>query len=343
MTHQVTAPYLLFLGDVPFANLAKTAYGLRDWAPDRCLGQVRLPGCAADLGLPDLTPAEAAARGARSLVIGVAPMGGVLPAHWLATLFEAVEAGLDLAAGLHERLRDVPGLADRAASLGRALHDVRHHSGKIPMATGKKRRGRRALTVGLDCALGKKYAALAVARALQAKGIDAEFRATGQTGILISGEGIAIDAVVADFVAGAAELLSPEAPSDHWDIIEGQGSLFHPFYAGVTLGLIHGSQPDAMFLCGHATRTHIELAPDFPHVSYERAIEDYERMARLTNPASRVTAISVNTSGLAEDAEARAHCHSIAARTGLPCTDPIRFGAEPLATSLFAEAGNAPC
>ncbi len=336
MTNQILAPYLLFLGDVPFANLAKTAYGLRDWAPERCFAQIRLENCAADLGLPDMNPAEAATKGARTLVIGVAPLGGVIPPHWIPVLSQALDAGLDLAAGLHDRLSEVPELAAKAAQNGRALHDVRHFNGKIAMATGRKRTGRRALTVGLDCALGKKYTALATTQALKARGVPADFRATGQTGILISGAGIAIDAVVADFIAGAAEMLSPDAATNHWDIVEGQGSLFHPFYAGVTLGLIHGSQPDAMILCGHATRTHIELAPDYPQVSYEQAIEDYERMARLTNPAGRVVAISVNTSGLADDAAAREHCAAIRASTNLPCTDPIRFGAEPIADALLA-------
>jgi uncharacterized NAD-dependent epimerase/dehydratase family protein len=332
----IEAPYLLFLGDVAISNHAKTALGLRDWAPERCRGQYRLAGCRADTGLPDMTPLEAAKAGVKTMVVGVAPMGGRLPAHWVAALLEGLEAGLHLASGMHDRLSACAELAALASAKEVLLHDVRHFDGALPTGTGAKRSGLRALTVGLDCAIGKKYAALCVARDLQARGLPATFRATGQTGILIAGAGIAVDAVVADFIAGAAEMLSPANAPDHWDIVEGQGALFHPSYAGVTLGLIHGTQPDAMILCAHATRTTLELLPDFPHVSFEQAIETYAAAARLTNPRARVTAISVNTSGLKDAAAAKDHCAAIAARTGLACTDPIRFGAQPLTDSLLA-------
>jgi uncharacterized NAD-dependent epimerase/dehydratase family protein len=332
----IAAPYLLFLGDAPVHNHAKTALGLRDWAPERCVAQYRLPGCRADTGLPDMTPMEAAKVGVKTMVVGVATMGGRLPAHWVAALREGLEAGLHLASGMHDRLRDNPDLSRFAATKELRLHDVRHFDGVLPTATGAKRAGLRALTVGLDCAIGKKYAALCIAKDLQVRGMKTTFRATGQTGILIAGAGIAVDAVVADFIAGAAEVLSPANAPDHWDIVEGQGALFHPSYAGVTLGLIHGTQPDSMILCAHATRNALELLPDFPHVSFEHAIETYAAAARLTNPRAKVTAISVNTSGLQDDGAARDHCAAIAARTGLPCTDPIRFGAAPLTDSLLA-------
>jgi uncharacterized NAD-dependent epimerase/dehydratase family protein len=336
----IAAPYLLFLGDAPVPNHAKTALGLRDWAPERCVAQHRLSGCLADTGLPDMSPWEAARAGVKTMVVGVAPMGGRLPPRWVDALREGLEAGLNLASGLHDRLSAQPELASLAAGRDLKLHDVRHYDGLLPTGTGAKRSGLRALTVGLDCAIGKKYAALCIARDLQVRGLKATFRATGQTGILIAGEGIAVDAVVADFIAGAAEVLSPANAPDHWDVVEGQGALFHPSYAGVTLGLIHGSQPDAMILCAHATRDALELLPDFPHVSFEHAIETYGAAARLTNPRAKVTAISVNTSGLMDENTARAHCAAIAARTGLACTDPIRFGAGPLTDSLLAHVSS---
>ena len=170
--------------------------------------------------------------------------------------------------------------------------------------TGKKRSGRRVLTVGTDCAVGKKYTALAIEKEMRARGVDADFRATGQTGIFISGRGIAVDSVVSDFVSGAAEWLSPAAAPQHWDVIEGQGSLFHPAYAGVTLGLIHGSQPDALVLCHDLARTGIADYEGYAIPSYEACFEAYLAAARLTNPAARFAGVSLNTSSLDEAAAA---------------------------------------
>ena len=283
----IPRPYLLFLGDVSDEPLAKTAFGIRDWAPDATLGQSRLPGCRVDLGLPELSPGEAAVRGAKSMLIGVAPIGGAIPPHWISSLLDALEAGLDIVSGMHTRLVDIPEVRETAERLGRSLHDVRHSNRSFPIATGVKRSGKRLLTVGTDCALGKKYTALAIAKALKAHGFDADFRATGQTGIMIAGEGVAIDAVVADFISGAAETLSPAAAVDHWDVVEGQGALFHPAYAGVTLGLVHGSQPDALVLCHDPLRRHLHSHPDFPIVEVETAIARYLVAARLTNPAAQ--------------------------------------------------------
>lgn len=329
-------PYLLFLGDVDQANRAKTGLGIAYWARERCAGQLRMEGCAADTGLPHLTPAEAAARGAKALVIGIAPQGGVIPERWHPALLAALDAGLDLISGMHMRLADIPVIAEAAEARGCSLHDVRHTDRDIPSANGLRRPGRRCLMVGLDSALGKKWAALAVTREMQARGRKATFRATGQTGIIIAGEGIAVDAVKADFIAGAAEILSPANDPDHWDIIEGQGSIYHAAYGGVALGLIHGSQPDAMVLCGHATRDHLELLRHIPHRSYEESIAAHEHLAAVTNPAARIVAVSVNTSGLASEDEARRHLDTLAALTGLPATDPIRFGAAPIAEALIA-------
>ena len=161
--------------------------------------------------------------------------------------------------------------------------------------TGKKRSGKRVLTVGTDCAVGKKYTALAIEKEMRSRGVDADFRATGQTGIFISGRGIAVDSVVSDFVSGAAEWLSPAAAPQHWDVIEGQGSLFHPAYAGVTLGLIHGSQPDVMVLCHDLARTGIADYDGYAIPSYEACFEAYLAAARLTNPAARFAGVSLNT------------------------------------------------
>src|SRR5262249_41538115 len=242
-------PYLLFLGDITDAPYAQTAFCLRDWARNLCIRELALPPRTVPTGLPRLTPREARARGARALVIAVATRGGAVMPAWIPTLVEALEAGLDIISGMHSRLADNPELAAAASRLGRRLIEVRRPPSNIPIATGRKRSGQRLLTVGTDCALGKKYTALALTKAFRKVGIDAEFRATGQTGIMISGTGIPMDAVVSDFSAGAAEMLTPDAAADHWDVVEGQGSLFHPSYAGVSLALLHGTQPDVLVLC----------------------------------------------------------------------------------------------
>jgi uncharacterized NAD-dependent epimerase/dehydratase family protein len=196
---------------------------------------------------------------------------------------------------------------------------------EIPIATGLKRGGKRLLAVGTDCALGKKYTALAIARAFKQRGIDVDFRATGQTGIMIAGSGMPMDAVVADFEAGAAEMLSPEAGPDHWDVIEGQGSLFHPAYGGVSLGLLHGSQPDVIVVCHQPGRTHTLGFPEFELPSVEETIELNLRMGRRTNRAIRCAGVSLNTSQLSES-DARELIASESRRLHLPVADPIRGG-----------------
>ena len=319
-------PYLLFLGDTVEPGYAKTAFGLRDWAGERCVGEFALPGARVTTGLPHFTPEEAFARGARSLVIGVANAGGIIPENWVAALVSALKAGLDIVAGMHSRLSDIVPLRAAADRLGRQLIDVRTPPDNIMVANGAKRSGRRLLTVGTDCALGKKYTALAISRGLCERGVDATFRATGQTGIMVSGSGIPIDAVVADFLAGAAEMLSPDAAADHIDVIEGQGSLFHPAYASVSLGLLHGSQPDAFVVCHSIGRTTILGHPNFAVPSIEGVIEQTVALGRLTNPAIRCVAISLNTSGL-DEAAAEAELAATEARLGLPTADPMRKGA----------------
>ena len=333
--HRINKPYLLLIGDTVDPRNAKTAFGLRDWTPDACLGQLRFNRNAVDLGLPEMSPQEAATAGAKTLVIGIAPVGGRLPDSWHGTLLDALEAGLDLAAGLHQRLGGIAEISACATRLGRQIHDVRHSDKSFPVGSGERRSGKRLLTVGTDCALGKKYTALAIAKAMTARGHRCDFRATGQTGILISGEGVAVDAVVADFIAGAAEALSPANAADHWDIIEGQGSLFHPAYAGVSLGLLHGSQPDALVLCHDPTRKTLSDFPHVPLVALEHAIAAYLSAARLTNPEVRFVGVSLDTSTLSEP-EAMAALRSTAARLGLPCIDPIRTGVAPIVTALEA-------
>lgn len=326
-------PYLLFLGDIADPLTAKTAFGLRDWIRDDIVGQWRISPDAVDLGLPDLEPAAARAIGAGSVVIGAAPAGGQMPSHWVAALVDAARAGLDVVSGLHSRLSEMPELIAAAAAGGAALHDIRHGSGPLPIGTGARRAGNRLLTVGADCAIGKKYAALAIAREMRARGWNCDFRATGQTGILIAGGGIAIDAVVADFLSGAAEQLSPANSADHWDVIEGQGSLFHPSFAGVALGLLHGSQPDALVLCYDPDRDEIDGCPGYPIPSIEAAIARNLDAAYLTNPAAKFVGIALNTSRHDADA-ARILLERTSDDHGLPCVDPLRWGAAAIVDAL---------
>lgn len=330
----IEKPYLLLIGDMTNPRNAKTAFGLRDWAGHDCVGQHRFSGAAVDIGLPDLTPHEAVARGAKTVVIGIAPQGGVLPAHWVSALQEALRAGLDIASGLHSRLRDIPEIADLARQLGRSLHDVRHHDQPIPVGTGKPRAGRRLLTVGTDCALGKKYTALSIADAMTRRGMNADFRATGQTGILISGSGIAIDAVVGDFISGAAEQLSPDNHRDHWDIIEGQGAIFHPAYGAVTLGLLYGSQPDALVLCDDPLRDTLNGFGHIPCTSLKEAMDAYVMLARLVKPDARFVGVSLNTASMTDVAAAELIART-QDETGLVCFDPIRTGVGPLVDVLM--------
>jgi uncharacterized NAD-dependent epimerase/dehydratase family protein len=320
------APYLLFLGDTTEAGYAKTAFGLRDWARDLCIGEFASPGCTITTGLPRMPPREAHARGARSIVIGVANTGGVLKAEWIPGLVEGLEAGLDVVSGMHGRLGDSRELKATAERLGLRLIDIRQPPPHIPVGTGRKRTGKRLLTVGTDCALGKKYTALAIAGAMRRRGVAADFRATGQTGIMIAGSGMPMDAVISDFVAGAAEILSPDAAPDHWDVVEGQGSLFHPAYAGVSLGLLHGSQPDAFVLCHEPGRARLLGYPDFPTPPLPDAIARHVAMGSLTNPKIRCAGVSFNTAALSP-AEAAAHMEQASRELGLPVADPIRGGA----------------
>ena len=322
----IPQPYLLFLGDTVEPGYAKTAFGLRDWAPDKCVGEYVLPGATVTTGLARMTPVQAQAAGAGALVIGVANSGGFIPASWVPALVEALEAGLDIAAGMHMRLSAIPQLKETAARLGRRLIDVRDPPANIPIGTGLKRSGKRLLTVGTDCALGKKYAALSIARAFRDRGVDADFRATGQTGIMIAGSGIPMDSVVADFAAGAAEMLSPDAAPGHWDVVEGQGSILHPAYAGVSLSLLHGSQPDIFVVCDDPSRERLLGDEEFAVPSVEEIIELTIRLGARTNPAIRCGGVCLNTSALLEDEAANLIARE-SDRLGVPVADPVRGGA----------------
>ena len=329
----IATPYLLFLGDAPDQLAAKVAQGIKDWRPENAVGQFRLPGCGADLGLKDLSLQEAFDAGAKTLVIGVANRGGVISAAWKKVLIEALKLGFDLASGLHNLLRDEPDLVKAAAGNGRALHDVRVPSVDYPIANGKKRRGKRCLAVGTDCSVGKMYTAMAMDHLMRARGMKSTFCATGQTGILITGDGVPLDAVIADFMAGSIEYLTPDNDEDHWDLIEGQGSLFHVSYSGVTMALIHGGQPDALILCHEPTREHMRGLPDYQQPALDDLRDMALALAKVANPACQVVAISVNTQHM-EDAAAKAYLSELESQLDLPATDPFRYGAEKLVDAL---------
>lgn len=332
-TITLRAPYLVFIGDIDSLVYAKTGAGLVQWCPQLVAGQLRYEGNRLDLGLQDLTLRDAVHKGIRSLVIGVAPMGGRIPEHWFDTLCEAAELGMDIVSGLHLTLSDYPALVEKSRVSGSQLIDVRRPPENLPVGNGIKRSGRRLLTVGTDCAVGKKYTALALTMALQASQIPATFRATGQTGIMIAGSGIPIDSVVSDFISGAAEAISPANDNAHWDVIEGQGSLFHPSYAGVSLGLLHGSQPDAIVVCHDPVREHIAGCPSFPVPTVAQCIEENMRQGALTNSNVKCIGVSVNTSKMASD-EREAFLHALSDSVGLPCVDPIVDGCAALVEQL---------
>jgi len=331
----ITTPYLLFLGDAPDQLAAKVAQGIKDWRPEFAVGQFRLAGCGADLGIAEMDLDAAWAAGARTLVIGVANRGGVISAKWKAVLTEALEKGFDIASGLHNLLRDEADLVEAAARMGRQLHDVRVPSVQYPIANGARRRGKRCLAVGTDCSVGKMYTALAMDANMRERGLKSSFRATGQTGILITGGGVPLDAVVADFMAGAVEYISPDNDDDHWDLIEGQGSLFHVSYSGVTMALIHGGQPDALILSHEPTRSHMRGLPGYDLPSLERLRDTALPLAQIANPGCQVVGISVNTQHLSPE-EAAAYLAGVEARMGLPAVDPFRDGAARLVDALVA-------
>ncbi len=329
----IANPYLMFLGDAADQLAAKTANGVAKWRPEWCLGQLRFEGCKADIGLPDMSLEEAADAGVKTVIVGVVNQGGYLPESWISSLETALDLGMDIASGLHMRLTDLPGIAEKAEKLGRNLYDARHPTRDFATGKGHKRTGKRLLTVGTDVSVGKMFTSLSIEKEMKARGMKADFRATGQTGIFIAGDGVSVDAVVADFISGATEWLSPDNDEDHWDVIEGQGSLYHAAYAGVTLGLLHGSQPDAIVLCHEPTRPHMRGTPTVPMPDLQAVIDANIRMGRLTNPDIRCIGVSVNTSALS-DGEADKLLQELEANMGLPCVDAFRQGAGRLVDAL---------
>ena len=329
----IDMPYLLFLGDAADQLAVKVGQGIKDWRSEQAIGQLRLAGCHADLGLPDLTLEQGIAKGAKTLVISVANRGGVLSQVWKNVLIDALKQGYHLANGLHHRLSDDSDLVSVAYQNNRKLHDVRVPSVEYPIANGKKRSGKRVLGVGTDCSIGKMYTGLALHKEMNSRGMKSTFRSTGQTGILISGDGIPLDAIVADFMSGAVEWLTPSNDDDHWDIIEGQGSLFHVSYSGVTLALIHGGQPDALILCHEPTRQTMRGLTDYQLPSLEDLRRTSLFLARIVNPNCEVIGVSVNTKHL-EDNQYESYLKEIENKLELPTVDPFRQGAGKLVDVL---------
>lgn len=330
----IKQPYLHFLGDAPDTLAAKTSIGVHFWRPEHSIGQIRLKDCQADLGISDMTAKEAVKAGAKTLVIGVANRGGSISQKWFPTLIDAMSSGLDIASGLHQQLDDNPALLEASQSYGANLINVRQPPAKLDVGNGKKRTGKRLLAVGTDCSTGKMYTTLAIHSALQKSGVNASYRATGQTGIFIAGSGMPVDAVGADFISGSVEMLCPSNEAEHWDIIEGQGSLFHPSFAGVSLGLLHGAQADALVLCHEPTRTHMRGLPHYPVPDIGACIKLNEDMAKLTNPSAKTVAISVNTSNM-DKAGVASYLSELETKYGLPAIDPVIDGVDRILENLL--------
>jgi uncharacterized NAD-dependent epimerase/dehydratase family protein len=328
-------PYLLYLGDAPDDLAAKTARGLAFWRPEWCIAQYRGPECKSRLDLPDMTFAAARAAGANTMIVGTANAGGVMGPGAVRDIVAAIEAGLNIASGLHQRLTAHPAIVDAAARTGRVLFDARSFPHDIPVGNGRPRAGKRLLTVGTDCSVGKMYTTLALERELRRRGLPADFRATGQTGILIAGGGVPIDALVADFISGGAEWVSPARTDGGWDLIEGQGSLFHASFAGVSLGLLHGSQPDALVLCHEPQRAHMRGLPHYPLPDLKTCLETNLQLARLTQPKVVAVGVSLNTSRLSREA-ADSACKAAEDLLGLPCQDPVTMGVDRIVDKLLA-------
>jgi len=290
-------------------------------------------------GLPIVAaPRDALPLGPTTAVVGVATAGGRFPPKWRELLKSSIEAGLDVENGLHEFISDDPELAELARQHGVELRDLRRPPTDLHVPSGRNLEipANVVLTVGSDCAIGKMTVALELDRAARARGLASVFVPTGQTGIAIAGWGIAVDAVVSDFIAGASEQLVVEGAERGGELlfVEGQGSITHPAYSGVTLGLIHGSAPHAFVLCHRAGSTEHEGFEGHPLTGLPELVDLHERLSLRARPA-KVAAIAVNTRGLDEDA-AHAAVTEAAAETGLPADDPVRFGPDRLLDAVLA-------
>lgn len=333
-------PRYVLLVDGQFRiHRAKMAVGVLRYRPEQVVAVLDRQNAGRSvgevIGLAHPAPivgsvAEAAARGANRLMVGTTPTGGALPEEWTPILLEALEAGLDLVAGMHTFLADEPALAAAANRLGRRLIDLRRPPAEREVANLRvlEHRAKRVLTVGTDCAVGKMTASLELTAAARAEGYDCRFLATGQTGIAIADDGIPLDAIVGDFMAGAVEALICRQGDADVVMVEGQGSLLHPGYSGVTLALLHGAVPDAMILCADCADTQIKGAP-VPLPPLDEVVALYEACLAPIRPCP-VVGLTLMTRELDEIAARRA-LDAASDRTGLPATDVIRFGCAPLA------------
>lgn len=329
----IVSPYLLFIGDATDQLSIKMARGAADWRPELCIGEFSVSGCTVTTGIEKMTIEQAAVRGAKSFILGFANSGGVLEKRWLPYILNAMEHGMDIVSGLHDKLTDFPELVEKAQQCQQQLLDIRHPKAEFVTGTGVKRSGKRLLTVGTDCSVGKMYSSLSLEKSMKKLNFDVDFRATGQCGILIAGKGVAIDCVISDFLSGATESLSPNNHPEHWDIIEGQGSLSHPAFAGVSLGLLHGSQPDALVICHDLNRTHMRGLPSSQFPSIATTISLNLQAARLTNPDVKVVGITVNTSSVSIE-EGKRICQQLSEEFSLPCVDPLRDGTDNIIKTL---------
>ncbi|MEZ6194749.1 MAG: DUF1611 domain-containing protein [Planctomycetota bacterium] len=328
--------------------LAKTAASVLRYRRDEVVAIIDSTAIGADAGAllevgegPVVVGALADVPEADTLLLGISPAGGALPPGWRATILEAIDRDMTVVSGLHAFLADDREIAARAEARGTALVDLRRYDRRpIARAEGLDETRLRVLTVGQDCCVGKMVTAIELARGLRDSGRDAVFLATGQTGIAIAGSGAPIDAVPADFIAGAAERLVLEH-QDH-DILvgEGQGSLAHPSFSGVTLALLHGFAPHAMILCLECDRPATKGLDHVPLTPLETIFPLYESMAALRAP-SRIIGLALNTRRL-DEAAARARCRELGERFGLPATDVLRFGAAPLVEAVAAFRRGAP-
>ncbi|WP_120716426.1 N-acetyltransferase DgcN [Tsuneonella amylolytica] len=330
----IDPPYLLYLGNSTDHYAIKTARGLAVFRPELCIGEYRGNACTLTLELPRMTFAEAVAAGARTMVLGIVNAGGTLDPDVVDDCIAAMEAGLDLASGLHQRMNGEPRLVAAAVHTGRRMHDIRTPPADLVVGSGDPRPGNRLLTVGTDCSSGKMYTTLALHRAMQARGIPCDFRATGQTGIMVAAAGIPLDAVIADFISGAIEQLAPARHDEGWDLIEGQGSLFHPSFAGVSTGLLHGAQPAALVMCHDPSRRVMRGMTDRAPPDLGECIAANLATARLTSQGVRMAGIALNTSAM-DHQDAVAMCLRLQDEHGLPCTDPHRMGVEPILDALL--------
>ena len=328
----IEKPYLLYLGDSKEDLSIKMARGVLVWDEDSCVGEWAQSAAEVSLGLPRMTPAEAVEAGAKTMVVGLVNSGGAVKDSWIADLEDALVAGLDLAAGMHIPMASLGDLGPLAEKHGRTLHELRRPKVAHKTASGQKRTGQRLLTVGTDCSVGKMYTSLAITREMERRAVPVQFCATGQTGTLVAGEGIAVDAIVGDFMSGAVEALCPAIPENEWQIVEGQGSLFHPAFAGVTLGLLHGSQPDYFVVCHEPTRTKMR-AVEQPMPTLKQVVDATLLHGALTNPDIKLAGFSVNTSNMAET-EAKDLLATIEQEFGVPATDPVRFGVTAIVDGL---------